>query len=863
MELFQVTLKRGEDIQAFYDDMETPGGALHIPDRQVECTHRRPTSRTTGYMLTIEEAQEVAADDRVEQVMPQSVLDRVQTVEQSVFTGRFDKSTTATGAQVFSKSDGNNGINYNVSHRSWGILRHIESANRSNWGSDAASSSDRYVDTSVTYSASGKNVDIVIVENHTWYDHEDFADRIVDYNWGQHYNTITGGTNYTYSLDLARASRVAEVDSHPTASCSFAAGTLYGLANDANVYCFSQAAEPLLSGGDSTRRTFAYIREFHRTKAINPATGRKNPTIVNLSLSSYSNMSGAAYSSFQGVDIDKGNSGDVLSEAELASIGINSGQDSYVSNTDFRVNSADIDSDLVDAIDEGIIVVASAGNNNRYIDESGGDHYDDWIVPSGASYSNKDYEFPASSGIFPFRYYYNRGSYFTHSGAITVGALSNHTDQGKATFSEFGPGVDVYAAGETVIGASANSSIDFGIPYPGQENNVGTWDTIGFQQGTSQSAPFITGLLACLAEVYPTLTQAQARAYLRNNAVTGLMQDTGSSTTDWSPTDPEISANATNAAWFDASDTSSYTLSGSNVTAVTDKKGNATVTVNGTPNVSNTLDGKNVWTFDSTNNEDFTTDEFAQVDADGNHWAIGLMYWHSINDTQDSFWSTENNTVSSGSKRDYAISAGDTSAFNGELDLDGLSSNRISSTIGNLQLFDSGIANRTWVIVCAIFNKTGNQIAVRVNGLDKFTPVNDYDNALNTNMDLRFFRNRANERMAGRMAEFLTFAGLPGTGGTDVSHVERIEGYLAHKWGQESSLPVGHPYKSSAPLQNGILVNSDTRVSIDGSDIDRIALWKNHRATSGNMAFNTYNKDVNDRPTSGLMYPRVRTRRRG
>ena len=50
MELFQVTLKRGEDIQAFYDDMETPGGALHIPERKVECANRRPTSRTTGYM---------------------------------------------------------------------------------------------------------------------------------------------------------------------------------------------------------------------------------------------------------------------------------------------------------------------------------------------------------------------------------------------------------------------------------------------------------------------------------------------------------------------------------------------------------------------------------------------------------------------------------------------------------------------------------------------------------------------------------------------------------------------------------------------------------------------------------------------
>jgi hypothetical protein len=130
-------------------------------------------------------------------------------------------------------------------------------------------------------------------------------------------------------------------------------------------------------------------------------------------------------------------------------------------------------------------------------------------------------------------------------------------------------------------------------------------------------------------------------------------------------------------------------------------------------------------------------------------------------------------------------------------------------------------------------------------------------------MDLRFFRNRANERMTGRLAEFLTFAGLPGTGGTDVSHVERIEGYLAHKWAQTGSLPSDHPYKSSAPKQNSLLVDTDTKVSLDGSDIDRIVLWKNHRQTSGNMTFNTYNKDVNSRPTTGLMYPRVRTRRRG
>lgn len=43
MDLFQVTLKKGEDLDAFYADMETPGGALHIPDRKIEVGERRPS----------------------------------------------------------------------------------------------------------------------------------------------------------------------------------------------------------------------------------------------------------------------------------------------------------------------------------------------------------------------------------------------------------------------------------------------------------------------------------------------------------------------------------------------------------------------------------------------------------------------------------------------------------------------------------------------------------------------------------------------------------------------------------------------------------------------------------------------------
>ena len=260
-------------------------------------------------------------------------------------------------------------------------------------------------------------------------------------------------------------------------------------------------------------------------------------------------------------------------------------------------------------------------------------------------------------------------------------------------------------------------------------------------------------------------------------------------TRDWNP-----SNNITAAIWLDASDTGSYTLSGNNVTAVTDKAGNATVTVTGTPNISNTLDSKTVWTF--TSGEDLTTNEVAQASS-GNHWAIGVMQWNQINDTQDSFWSVE---TTGSPKRDYAISSSNSSVFNGELDLDALSSNRISSTIGNAQDFNSpgAVPQNTWVIINAIFNKTGNQIIVRVDGTSLFA-INGYDNSLQTNMDLRIFRNRSNERMQGQMAEFFTVADIPGTGGTDISDIEKAEGYLAHKWGLTGILPVSHPYKSSAP----------------------------------------------------------------
>ena len=263
---------------------------------------------------------------------------------------------------------------------------------------------------------------------------------------------------------------------------------------------------------------------------------------------------------------------------------------------------------------------------------------------------------------------------------------------------------------------------------------------------------------------------------------------------NWEPTD-----SITTSFHIDAADTSSYSLSGSTVTAVTDKASNFTISVDGTPTrVTSGLNGLNVWDFSGSESL-ITSDEQAVTDGSGNHWAIGVFLADRVDDNQDSFYSFENNTVSSGSKRDYAVSSGNASAFNGELDLDGLSSNRISTTIGNKQDFDSGVSLDAFHLVGTIFNKTGNQISTRVDGANAFTPVNDYDNSINTNQDIRIMRNRANEKFDGRVAEFFVVGALPGTGGTNISDFEKAEGYLAHKWGLTGNLPSDHPFKNVAP----------------------------------------------------------------
>ena len=251
--------------------------------------------------------------------------------------------------------------------------------------------------------------------------------------------------------------------------------------------------------------------------------------------------------------------------------------------------------------------------------------------------------------------------------------------------------------------------------------------------------------------------------------------------------------------WLNPSDTSTTTFQpGTNtLTSITDASSvGTTININNTPTQS-TEDNKEIIVFDHASNQFLSTSSFG-IANNGNHWAAFAGEIASVNNTKDSIWSFDT-TLSPA--RDYAISAGNVNDFEGELDLDGLTTNRISSNAGNKIDFtaQTPIQPNTKFMLLCYFDKSGSEIGVRVNGNNAFTPETDYDNNLKTTAGMNIFRNRGSQTFGGKLFEFMVSQGQPGIGSGNKLYIEQAEGYLAHKWGLTSNLPVSHPYKNTAP----------------------------------------------------------------
>ena len=494
-----VTLHKFDDLESFYADMETEGGSEYIPNRRVDCHIRRPVSRNTHYMLTDEEALALRLDPRV--------LDVELTMEElGIIAGPAGSYTTSSNR--WSKS-----ANLSQGDLNWGLFRVFNGSQVSNWGFDGTEN----VSGTIDILQSGANVDVVIVDGMLDPAHPEFAvnsngtggSRVTQYNWYSLNPTVTGGSTSTYSYLLDPTNQDYKHGHHVA---GITAGNTQGWARDSNIYNISPG---YVTGGVSNTYLFDYIRVWHQNKPVNVSTGVKNPTITNNSWLlyysiDYTNVTSVTY---RGTTTTKS-----FTKSELNAYGI------YINasnNALIPARSAAVDADIADLIAAGVIVVACAGNHYTKID-----------VPGGIDYNNT----LADASYF---YYANRGSSpGAATGVICVGATGAGVTSGgdrKRESSNCGPRINIWAPGTFINSSWVGSTPATGFANPVLDTRNSSY-YVGKVSGTSMASPQVAGLLACLLEKVPTLSQATAMQVISSTdglAASGQIPSTTGGPTDY------------------------------------------------------------------------------------------------------------------------------------------------------------------------------------------------------------------------------------------------------------------------------------------------------------------------------------------
>ena len=497
MKEYTVTLNNFSDKTTFCNEMTASSGSGSIPNRACTCDLMRPQSRNTVFTLSDAEATELLNDSRVK-ACEENVEVMVEPQWDSAQNGDWDKTP-----------DG-------VADKNWGIKRCIDGQQTAGWGSNGTSQQTGSYNTT----SSGKNVDVIVIDHHMNFGHPEFREnpdgtgnlRSNQFNWFQYsaalgYSSNTAAT-YNYSTITS---------SHGTHVAGTVAGNTQGWARDANIYNMEFSAS---AGGNNGitglwwyNIMFEYVRYFHNNKPINAATGRRNPTIVNNSYGFYNNDGNILLSTISEIKyrtVTTSFSGMTTAQKRTAlqDRRIPVPDSTYGSPYDsdrtpyMGIRVASIDADIEDCINDGVIVVGSAGNQMWPMDRSGGNDYDNMLVINGAGhYSNR--------GSTP-------GNTETSAGnVISVGSIDAYTNDRKGYYSNCEERVDIWAPGTYIMSSVANSSSGYNNQVQDQRN---TSYYNASASGTSMASPQISGLLACAAEQYPNMKQADALQYVIEGA---------------------------------------------------------------------------------------------------------------------------------------------------------------------------------------------------------------------------------------------------------------------------------------------------------------------------------------------------------
>jgi len=493
-----VTLNNREDLPNFYDDMETPGGDLYIPDRAVAVASRRHISRNTHYYLTDQEADLLKNDPRVLAVsrLPRDI--GMEPISHWQQTGKFEKSTAVQSTD-----------------KNWGLARIVNGVQTDGWGNNGVFNE---LQTTIITDSAGEHVDVVIVDAHINPNHPEFAvnedgsggTRVIQYNWFQHQAEVGLSGLGTYSYGTISSN-------HGTHVAGTTAGNTQGWARKSNIYYIEFDYSPFSQPQGWALYLFDFIRAWHNSKPINPITGRRNPTVTNNSWGySYGSVPLSSITSvtYRGATTDLTGLSTAAKKIQLENNGVPVPASTYLYRTPARVPA--LDADVTDAVEDGIIVVASAGNSYWNMTDD----------PTHPDYNNNI----GDGGVL---YHSNGSSPGAAEGAICVGALSTFTQEYKANFSNYGDRIDIWAPGQNIISAVFNSTAaqEFGVALADDPRNSAF--KIGSISGTSMSGPQVAGVIACMMSRYPNYTTQELYNYLIANAKTGQIGTTNGNHGDY------------------------------------------------------------------------------------------------------------------------------------------------------------------------------------------------------------------------------------------------------------------------------------------------------------------------------------------
>jgi len=497
-----VVLKADADYDSFWKDMETiTNGLSFVPDRIVDIVNVRPANeRNCNYHLTDEEANLLKQDSRVEciNLPPEKTKFKIGNYAQR--QGFYVKPQSGSTGEL----------------RNWGLMRcssvldtfQTATVSDPGYGNIYKANTSRVTANVINYVLDGTGVDVIVTDSGIEWNHPEFRNdkgesRVQRIDW-----FATTGLSGTQNANHYR-----DFDGHGTHVASTVAGRNYGWARNANIY--SIKINGLEGAGDSSTgisitNTFDLIKLFHRQKPIDPATGIKRPTVVNMSWGFNNTFQSLANVFYRGT-VRTGSSVTGNATFRWMNYGLTSLNDgsSYYGNGWIDI----VDTWVDDLVKEGVHVVIAAGN---------------WYMKNSSStdpdWNNYYYETSPTFG----QVYYHKGKSPQSANSIIVGAIAVDLAAGnleqKDSYSNGGTGVDIYAPGSGIIAACSNTNIQGGVTYnldPSfKQVNLG---------GTSMASPQVAGVIALYAQMNPGSTPAQAKKWLLQKASNSFIYDVSAS----------------------------------------------------------------------------------------------------------------------------------------------------------------------------------------------------------------------------------------------------------------------------------------------------------------------------------------------